>query len=196
LVDVPFEAISVDLYRPTSRQRVQGYGGQSGLVPVLIDGELAIWDTLAITESLYEVYPQIWPQAYAQRARARSYAGEVHSGLNALRHAMPVNARGRNRLAVRTTEVDADIARVCQIWATAGRHRDGPWLFGRFCAADIMFAPVATRFVTYDVAPTPAAAAYWERLLTHPLVVEWLALARGEPQVIEHFELPANASSP
>jgi glutathione S-transferase len=191
-VGARFEQISVDLYQPNSRELVRGLGGQTGLVPVLIDGELAVWDTLAIAETLYEEYPQIWPQDYARRARARSYSGEVHSGFNALREAMPVNVRGRNRLARRTAAVDADIARVCEIWGTAGHYSEGSWLFGSFCAADIMFAPVAARFQTYDVTPIAAAAGYFELLLTHPLIVEWFALGHDEPQVIERFELPLN----
>jgi glutathione S-transferase len=190
LADVPFEEISIPLYLPNSRDLVKRQGGQTGLVPVLIDGELPIWDTLAIAESLYEEHPHIWPQDYARRARARSYSGEVHSSLSALRDAMPVNARGRNRVAQRTAAVDGDIARVCEIWRTAGNYAEGPWLFGSFCAADIMFAPVAARFRTYSVTPAATAVTYFEQLLAHPLIVEWFALGQTEPAVIEQFELP------
>jgi glutathione S-transferase len=196
-LEAPFEEISVLLYREGSRAEVRGLGGETGLVPVLIDDSTAIWDTLAIFETLFETYPQVWPSNPTLRTRARSYSGEVHSSLNALRDAMPVNTRGRHRVARLDDTVQAEIARVCAIWSRAGEHPGGPWLFGAFCAADIMFAPVATRFQTYDVSVTPKASAYYERLLGHALVQEWLALGAAEPDVIGVLELPqAHASSP
>jgi glutathione S-transferase len=189
-VNAPFDEIGVSLYLPGSRERVMELGGQTGLVPVLQADGYPIWDTLAITEYLFEQYPSIWPDERFARARARSYCGEVHSGLNALRDAMPVNTRGRGRLAVRTPTVEQDIARVAEIWATSGAHRDGPWLFGRFCAADIMFAPVASRFRTYGLSVTGQSALYLDELLTHPLLSEWFDLGQREPTVIEQSELP------
>ena len=189
-VGAPFEERAISLYRAGSRAEVKSLGGETGLVPVLIDGEIKIWDTPAITEYLFEVYPQIWPSDRRDRARARSLSGEVHSSFNALRDAMPVNARGRNRLAERSTAVIADIARVRAIWAQTGDRATGPWLFGEFCAADIMFAPVASRFQTYDVELEDKAKAYKEILLKHPLVQEWFALGSVEPEVIDRFELP------
>lgn len=193
LAGAPFEEKTVLLYRQGSRAEVEALGGETGLVPVLIEGATAIWDTLAITETLAEAYPHLWPADPARRARARSYAGEVHSSLNALRNAMPVNARGRHRLAVIDAEVQVDIDRVCAIWSAAGHYPEGPWLFGDFCAADIMFAPVAARFQTYAITPTPAASSYYQTLLAHPLVAEWFALGAAEPDVIPIFELPARA---
>jgi len=164
-------------------------GGQTGLVPVLEADGYPIWDTLAITEFLFEQYPSVWPDERFARARARSYSGEVHSSLNALRNAMPVNTRGRRRLAVRTDAVEQDIARVAEIWASSGTYRDGPWLLGAFCAADIIFAPVASRFQTYGVSLSGQAERYLNQLLSHPLVAEWLDLGQREPEVIEQFEL-------
>jgi glutathione S-transferase len=102
---------------------------------------------------------------------------------------MPVNTRGRNRLPVIDDAVQADIDRVCAIWSTAA---DG-WLFGDFCAADVMFAPVAARFQTYAITPSRAAMPYYGALLAHPLVAEWFALGAAEPDVIAIFELPARA---
>lgn len=183
---LPFEEVSVDLYRSGSRERVLELGGETGLVPVLIAEGQPIWDTLAITEYLYERCSWIWPSGQFDRARARSYAGEVHSGLNAVRAAMPCNTRARDRLAKRTDEVNDEIARVTEIW----RRNDGEWLFGDFCAADIMFAPVAARFRTFGVCLEGPALEYWHRLLIHPLSAEWFALGEAEPMVIEQFELP------
>lgn len=190
LADLPFNETVVGLYRPGARDRVRKLGGQTGLVPVLVADGTPIWDTLAIAEYLYERCPAIWPSDWRHRARARSYAGEVHSGLNAVREAMPCNTRARNRLADRGPEVEAEIARVAEIWGGA----DGGWLFGDFCAADIMFAPVAARFRTYGVALDGAAQDYCRRLLEHPLAAEWFAAGEAEPDVIAQFELPARAT--
>ncbi len=190
LAEVDFAETVVPLYESGSRKAVEDLGGETGLVPVLIDDGIPIWDTLAITETLQEANPVIWPCDPDRRARARSYAGEVHSSLNPLRNAMPVNTRGRNRLPAIDDDVRADIARVCAIWATAGSYADGPWLFGQFCAADIMFAPVAARFQTYAIEPTPEASSYYQMLLAHPWVVEWFAAGQAEESVIPIFELP------
>jgi glutathione S-transferase len=184
---VPFQERSIALYTETSRQAVRRLGGETGLVPVLRQGDLAIWDTLAIFEYLHETHGGVWPAAPSLRARARSLCGEVHSGFGALRAAMPVNTRARNRRADHAPEVDADISRAIDIWS----HPEGPWLLGDFGAADIMFAPIATRFQTYGVELPPAAARYGEALLAHPLVAEWLVLGAAEPDRIDSLELGA-----
>lgn len=184
--ELPFEEVPIAVYSADARARVRALGGETGLVPVLVVEGAAIWDTLAITEYVYEFCPKLWPEERIARARARAYAGEVHSGLNALRAAMPCNTRARNRIAIITPDAEADIARVAAIWSRA----QGEWLFGEFCAADIMFAPVAARFRTYGVELTGAAKAYEQRLLSHHLAAEWFTLGAAEPMVIEQFELP------
>jgi len=158
------------------------------MVPVLRARDLVIWDTLAIVEYLHETHQGVWPADAIKRARARSLAGEIHSGLNALRAAMPVNTRARDRRAVRSAEVEADIARVKDIW-TRYPGQDGAWMLGGFGVVDIMFAPVATRFQTYGVTLDGAAEAYQAQLLAHPLVVEWLAAGAAETDVIPILEL-------
>jgi glutathione S-transferase len=110
----------------------------------------------------------------------------VHAGFGALRAAMPVNTRARGRVVERSAEVEADIARAAEIW---GRHRPGGWLFGEFGGADIIFAPIATRFQTYGVTLSGAAAAYQERILAHPLVREWLRLGEQETGMIPVLEV-------
>jgi len=189
LIGVEFEEISIALYREGSREAVRRLGGETGLAPVLIADAHPIWDTMAITEFLAERHPLLWPSDPFERARARSYCGEVHSSLSALREAMPVNTRGRRRSARRSEQVEADVDRVTAIWSTAGRG-GSPWLFDRFGAADIMFAPVATRFQTYDVRIEGAAKAYQQTILGHALVQEWLELGAREADTIEMFELP------
>jgi glutathione S-transferase len=184
---VLFDEATIPLYRPESREVVRALGGQTGLVPVLLDSGTAIWDTLAIFEHLYESYPAVWPTDRLDRARARSISGEIHSAFHALRSAMPVNTRARGRLANRTVEVTADIERVVEIWNahSGGSH----WLFGTFSGADIMFAPIATRFQTYGVDLEGHAQTYMCRLLEHPLVAEWLRLGQDEVDVISTLEV-------
>src|SRR5690606_22207742 len=162
-------------------------------VPVLKHGALTVWDTLAIFEYLAEQFPAagLWPAAGEARAIARAVAAEMHSGFAALRGAMPMNLRqslpGRGRGAA----VDADIARVCAIWRDCRRRhgQGGPFLFGAFGAADAAFAPVATRFVTYDVALDGVCSAYRDAIVGLPVMGDWYAAARSEPWVIEADEV-------
>lgn len=187
-LNVRFDEVTVPLYGPESRRSVRALGGETGLVPVLIDRGTPIWDTLAIFEHLYENYPAVWPADQKERARARSYSGEIHSAFHALRGAMPFNTRARRRLSARTAEVTADIERVLAIW---GACRGSPWLFGAFSAADVMFAPIATRFRTYDVRLEGPAKDYMNRLLEYPAVAEWLKLGEQETDVIPTLEIGA-----
>lgn len=184
-----FDLAQATIYRPDSRDRIRELGGETGLVPLLIADGQPTWDTLAIAETLAEHHPKIWPGDPRDRARARSYCGEVHGGLNAIRAAMPTNVRGRRRAWVATPETAAEIARVTEIWSRAGCG-EGPWLFGEFCGADALFAPVACRFRTYDVTLEGAAGRYQDALLAHPLVEDWSAASAREPETIAQFELP------
>ncbi|MGF1535534.1 MAG: glutathione S-transferase, partial [Elainellaceae cyanobacterium] len=134
-LEVRFEEIMVPLSVSGSREQLYTYS-PSGRVPVLIDGDLAIWDTLAIAEYLAEAHPQLWPQHKAQRARARSIAAEMHSGFMALRQQMPMNCRAEGRQVPMTPALKQDIARVQEIWTNCRQDQSaadvGPWLFGRF----------------------------------------------------------------
>lgn len=185
---VSYEEISIDLYTISANDEVRKLGGETGLVPVLKVGTLTIWETSAIIEYLYESFAQVWPADKQLRARARSICGEVYSGMSALRNAMPVNTRARFNLTGISSAANADINRVVRIWEDSLALSGGPWLFGEFSAADIVFAPIATRFQTYGVKLTGDANAYQTRILSHPLMVKWLAMGRAEPQVIPLFE--------
>jgi glutathione S-transferase len=187
LIGVDFEETIIPIYSEGARDQVMDLGGETGLVPVLLEGDLAIWDTLAIFEYLHERHPSVWPMRADHRARARSYAGEVHSGYAALREAMPCNTRARGRRAVISPAVEDDIRRTTYIWEGSGNF-GSPWLFGAFCGADIIFAPIATRFQTYGIALSGRATAYCESLLHHPLVAEWLASGELEEGVISGSE--------
>lgn len=162
----------------------------SSLVPVLWEGEpgkgFATWDTLAIAERLYELFPQqgVWPADTHLRARARSAAAEMHSGFRALRGAMPMNIRSRYPGKGMNDGVAKDIARISAIWAAA----KGPYLFGEFCAADAFYAPVATRLVTYAVDLKGAAQKYQQALLESPAVRAWSADAVKETEFVAEDE--------
>lgn len=190
-VGADFDEVWIDLYKDGSREAVRALGGDTGMVPVLKDGELVVWDTLAIAETLHESFPAVWPTDKALRARARTLCSEMHSGFVALRGAMPCNTRGRNRIATITDAVEQDIKRVHDIWTRCLATYGGPWLLGEFGAVDIFFAPVATRFQTYDVPLTGPVRDYNERLLSQPLVAEWIELGKTDSTRIESSELPS-----
>nr|WP_205836045.1 glutathione S-transferase family protein [Asaia bogorensis] len=157
----------------------------NGMVPYLVHQGARIWESLAICEYCAEVAPVLWPADRVARAVARSVASEMHAGFRALRIAMPMNLGRTNRPLLETGEdVLADIARIDRIWCET-RERfgaTGPYLFGAdFCAADIMFAPVVSRFTSYGVTLSPVAEAYRQAVLDHPHMQEWVRLAGLEP---------------
>ena len=188
---IAFEEVRVPLYTAGYKDALRKYA-PSGKVPVLIDGGLAVWDSLAIAEYLAERHPdrQLWPADSVQRAVARSISAEMHSGFAPLRSNMTMNCRGSFPGVGRTVEVAADIDRIQRIW-TDCRERfgaAGPYLFGAFTIADAMYAPVVLRFKTYAVQLAPAARQYAEAILALPALQDWIEAARAETEVIAAFE--------
>lgn len=169
----------------------------SRLVPVLWRGEQAVWDTLAIAEALHEWYPDrgVWPRDDVARAHARSISAEMHSGFRELRKRMPVNIRGSFPGKGMNARVEADIRRIEAIWGEARRRfgDGGPFLFGDFCAADAMYAPVVTRFRTYGVTLHPESARYCEAILSAPGVRAWITESVEEKEFIAEGEPYATA---
>jgi len=152
----------------------------SGFVPVLEhDGNL-VWDSLAIVEYCAELAP-LWPAGRTARAAARSVSAEMHSGFRDLRNDMPMNVCASFPGHGRTPGALADIARIERLWAEARTRSGGPFLFGEFGAADVMFAPVTARFATYRPELTAGSEEYCSAVLAHPLVIEWIAGAAAEP---------------
>ncbi len=194
---LPFEEVVVPLYNDEWDRRREGdeFAPSSGKVPILWDGDdIVVWDSLAIIEYLEEKTETklFWPEDVATRAMARSMAAEMHSGFAALRREHSMNVRQIYPPAPLSEEVVAEINRILQLWAQArARHEgEGEFLFGPFGAADIMFAPVVTRLITYSV-PVPAfAAAYMQAVIQHPWMQDWIAGAQEEEWVIEKFEKP------
>jgi glutathione S-transferase len=191
---IPFTELGVLLDQPDSAASIARYS-HAGRVPVLLAGEITVWDSLAICEYLAEQFPDrpMWPRDVGARALARSVVAEMHSGFGALRSAMPMNIKARLPGQGRTTGAQADIGRISEIWeqclAGSGHHR---FLFGDFSIADAFFAPVVMRFQTYGVALAPALQAYFERLRAHPAVARWIegALAETETTPLHDADLP------
>jgi glutathione S-transferase len=158
-------------------------------VPLLIDADLKIWDSLAICEYAAESTGRGLPGDRSARAHARCVSAEMHSGFQALRDQWPMNVRARNPLVPATSALHADVARIDEIWSGCRREhgRAGGWLFGDFSIADAMFAPVAFRFQTYGAALSPLSQAYWEFALRDPDMQAWQDAAAREghplPQV-------------
>jgi len=163
----------------------------SGRVPVLQHAGRVIWDSLAIIEYVNDVLApgRAWPLEAGSRAQARCYAAEMHSGFFALRNEMPMNIRARRRVQPSADGL-ADIARIQALWtdARSAHAADGPWLFGEFCAADAMFAPVVLRLRTYGVALSPPLAAYCDTLIGCAPMQAWIAAALQETEILSADE--------
>ena len=157
----------------------------SFLVPRLTHDSLKVWDTLAIVEYLHELRPEagLLPSDHAQRAHCRSICGEMHSGFAALRSALPVNLRSVKPGFKVWSAAQTDIDRIVKIWRECFARWKGPFLFGaKPTMADAMYAPVCTRFRTYDVKLDPECAAYCEHILNLPTMGEWIEAAKLEPE--------------
>lgn len=169
------------------KDRILGFSG-AGRVPILVDGSLSIHESLAICEYVAELAPaaQLWPEDAKLRARGRAISCEMHSGFGALRSSMDMNLRARTKHTPKSPEIDADVARVLDIWRASLESSGGPFLLGQFSIADCMFFPVATRFRTYGVALPEYAQAYREALFALPFVKELEALAQATPAIPEY----------
>ncbi len=161
-------------------------------VPVLLHGELQVWESLAICEYVSELAGHRgWPEDPRTRARARSCATEMHGGFAALRTACPMNIRARQRRVPSSAALAADLKRINALWSECRRDAggSGPWLFGRYSAADAMFAPVVLRCLSYELALEPLAREYQETALADPHLQQWIQAALQEEQVIVREEV-------
>jgi glutathione S-transferase len=183
VLELAFDEKRIPLYGPAAKGEILKHS-PSGKVPCLVDGSLAIWDSLAILEYLAERHPRLWPADVAERAQARSIAAEMHSGFANLRNHMGMNVRKRYPGRGRTPEVLEEIKRIDALWSQA----KGPFLFGAFGAADAMYAPVVLRFRTYEVRVSNRE--YAEAMLALPAMREWIEAAEREPETIPQFDLP------
>ncbi|POS09097.1 glutathione S-transferase [Burkholderia gladioli] len=185
---IPFDETLIELRTPETSARIRAVS-PSGKVPCLIDDDgLAIWDSLAIAETLAERHPALamWPAEPAARARARSVSAEMHAGFVALRAEMPLDIRATLPGREASPEALADVARIDALWRDCLAASGGPFLFGAFGIADAMYAPVVMRFVTYAPPLSEVAAAYVARMLAVPAVAAWADEARHETRVFDH----------
>jgi glutathione S-transferase len=190
--NIAFDEVFIPLYTgDEDKKRILAFT-RSGKVPTLVDGDVTIWDSLAIIEYIAERFPnaRLWPEDRARRAHARSIAAEMHSGFPALRSECAMNLHRPVRAVALSLDARADVARVQQIWMECRERygKLGPFLFGGFGAADAMFAPVVHRFRTYAIAVAPEAKAYMETITEMPAFQEWTRAALAETIVIEKFE--------
>jgi glutathione S-transferase len=164
----------------------------SGKVPALVDGDITVWDSLAIIEYLAEKYPEtrLWPEDRASRAHARSISAEMHSGFLPLRNECGMNLHRPIRPVPMSDDARANVARIQEIWADCQMRygKQGPFLFGAFSGADAMFAPVVHRFRTYAIPVKPEAQHYVDAMMSLPAFQEWTRDGLAETLVIERFE--------
>ncbi|MEO6092038.1 MAG: glutathione S-transferase family protein [Novosphingobium sp.] len=192
-----FEEITIPLYGEEWEAQKHQHGEvqpSAGKVPILWDGDIVIWDSLAIMEFLADKVgrDRFWPKPDDARAMARSMVAEMHSSFLALRRECPMNIRRRVANIRISDDARADIIRVLQLWAEARARfgRGGPFLFGTFCAADIFYAPVVSRFLTYGVPVPGFGQAYMEAVWEHEWLGQWVRAAQAEEWVIEQAEVP------
>ncbi len=184
--NIPFDEVQESLRAEGIRERFLQYSA-AAKVPVLTDGDLTVWDSLAICEYVSENYLQGkgWPDDRAARAEARSVVAEMHSSFSALRSEMPMNCRSLRTLEP-SSEALKDIARIDAIWCECRIKYNhlGPWLFGEFSIADCFYAPVALRFSTYAVTLSNTAQQYATTLQNHEKLIEWISAAQRETEII------------
>jgi glutathione S-transferase len=189
---IAFDEVFIPLYTgEADKNRILAFT-PSGKVPALVDGDVTIWDSLAIIEYVAERFPQarLWPEDRAARAHARSISAEMHSGFMALRNECGMNLHRPVGAIALSADARANIARIQQIWIECRERygKSGPFLFGSFSGADAMFAPVVHRFRTYAIEVAPAARDYMAAMMALPAFQEWTRAALAETLVIERFE--------
>ncbi|NWO07199.1 MAG: glutathione S-transferase family protein [Alteromonadaceae bacterium] len=189
---LPFKEVRIPLEQENTSVAIAQHS-DAGKVPVLKDGELTIWDSLAICEYISEQYldGSGWPSSVRARAEARSCSAEMHSGFPEIRSQLPMNCRALGRKVPLNATLEREVARIDRIWS---QHREtylsaGPWLFGEFSIADCMFGPIASRFKTYGINVSTASKEYMDFILNHEQMREWVSQAHGEPETIAVSEV-------
>ena len=191
---LPYEEVVVPMFEAgwPERKAQPDLAVSLGKVPTLWDGDTPVWDSIAIVDYLNDITggTRFWPKDKAALALARSMAAEMHSGYAPLRKACCMNVRKRFPAEPMSAEVAENVARIDALWSEARARfgAEGPYLFGAFGAADIMFAPVVFRFWGYELPASPAAQAYIDAMLKHPWMVEWVEAGNAESWVLDQYE--------
>jgi glutathione S-transferase len=186
---IPFEDVLIPFDYPAGNPKLKDIS-PTGQVPVLHHGDVRVWQSLAIIEYAAELFPDagLWPSDPAERAVARAYSMEMLSGFRALRSACPMNIRREKRAIDLPEGVMDDVERIETIWREAVARSGGPFLFGRFTAADAMFAPVVNRFEVYDLTRNPGSLEYMDAVKTHPAFQKWQEAALKETWIVPEGE--------
>ena len=189
---IAFEETVIPLRQPETKERIRKYS-PTGLVPVLIDGDAVVWESVAIISYLADRFPDkpIWPKGgNAVLAQAKSVAVEMHSGFKTLRQMCPMNLGKRFKAPEMTDELRADIERLEYLWSDTRRRfgGDGGYLFGAFSGVDAMYAPVVTRLETYQLPVSSETRSYMDTVLSNPSFLEWKRQAFEESWTIEAYE--------
>jgi glutathione S-transferase len=196
LSGLPFTCEIVPMDTPEWKSGEAKVGMPSGKVPVLWDGKVPVWDSMAIIQWLADKggHDRYWPRELPARGLAYAMAAEMHSGFAPLRSGCPMNLKERFPNFAPTPEIMADVARIDALWSEArdrfGSDSDLPWLFGPFSAADVMYAPVVTRIDTYHLPVSATARAYVDAMLAHPWVAEWIAAGKAETYPFDRYPVP------
>ena len=191
LAKLDFEEAAISSDDPSTRAELLLLS-PSFLVPALEHDGIKVWDTLAIAQYLSEMKPKagLIPEDRATRAHCRSICGEMHSGFSNMRSALPMNLKAHHPDFKVWAGAQADVDRIVEIWRDCLKKYGGPYLFGEQpCSADAMFAPVATRFVTYDVKLDAASAGYVRTIMAMPAMQEWIKAAKTEPDEVEELDV-------
>ena len=191
---IPFDEIVIPLDLPDTKAKVLAHS-PAGKVPILVDGDVTVWESIAIMEYIGDAFAPVWPSDRGARAMARSVAAEMHAGFPALRSACPMNLGRKYAPKDRGEAVARDVARFSEIVRQA-RERSGaggPFLFGAFSAADAMYAPLATRLDTYSIAIDATTRAYVDAILALPAFQEWRSAALKEEWIVDADEVDEDA---
>lgn len=187
---VEFEVVRIPLFEAGYREQIQRFS-PAGKVPVLHDGEVVVWDSLAICQYVSDQYGPLWPADREARALAYAVSAEMHAGFPVLRGAMPMNCRARDRHVAITPPLQAEIDRVCAVWTECRQWFGlaGDWLFGDFSVADALYAPVVLRFATYGVEVPDVCRAYMQHVLQDRDLYWWSEAAAAETETIADYEV-------
>jgi glutathione S-transferase len=191
-IGLTFEEVVIPMALSTTKAEMLKYS-PNGLVPALIDGDLTIFETIAILEYLNDKFPEarLWPNDIAARAHARAIAAEMHAGFAALRRDCPMNMNREVKKHIVSPEAQKNVARIDALWSNSRKHfgKSGPFLFGHFTNADAMYAPVINRFHVYDLPRSNASQAYMDAMMALPSWKEWEAAGKAESWVISSSEI-------